>query len=147
MMEAATKGFWGKNGLKEVLMNNSRFYLFKIQGVHAISKVLEEDLTCSNYSSGYLCGLSFTRFHSQYGPVMDLMGLPTLYADSFTENMTRLDFARVYVEVDVAKQLPDKVLIKIGVDQHEIRVKYQWKPQMCDKCGVFGHRCKVANQE
>ncbi|GAB2232794.1 hypothetical protein Droror1_Dr00011852 [Drosera rotundifolia] len=63
-----------------------------------------------------------------------------LYANPFTENRTRLDFARVCVEVE---PLPDKVFIKFGEEQIELRVEYQWKPQVCTECGINGNPCTV----
>lgn len=67
------------------------------------------------------------------------IGTP-LYADSMTENCSRLSYARICVEVDVDAQLPSAFDFQISPNKVvEIRVKYPWKPLRCSSCKVFGH--------
>ncbi|KAL9254620.1 hypothetical protein AKJ16_DCAP13132 [Drosera capensis] len=122
MVKAAVKGFWVKMGLEEVLADNSDFYFLKIPGAHASSKILEG---------------------GPWLPYASLIGTP-LYADSFAENRTRLDFARICIEVEAGKPFSEKVCIKMGETLHEIKVEYKWRPQICEKCKVFCCKCKSA---
>ncbi|GJY55986.1 zinc knuckle CX2CX4HX4C containing protein [Tanacetum coccineum] len=53
----------------------------------------------------------------------------------------RDSFARVLIEVDATKELPDSIEIcysKLGKSM-KLRVEYAWKPPLCTHCKVFGH--------
>ncbi|KAK1310589.1 hypothetical protein QJS10_CPA08g00936 [Acorus calamus] len=53
---------------------------------------------------------------------------------------TRITFARVCVEVEAGKALPDSVVIESKADGREIfPIIYDWKPQACSHCQTFGH--------
>ncbi|GJT76140.1 zinc knuckle CX2CX4HX4C containing protein [Tanacetum coccineum] len=61
------------------------------------------------------------------------------------EGMGRFRFARVLVEVSASKPLPNEieVVYKNGLNEEIcreiVKVVYDWKPSMCNKCCVFGH--------
>ncbi|KAK1388012.1 hypothetical protein POM88_016190 [Heracleum sosnowskyi] len=70
----------------------------------------------------------------------------------------RLSFAKLLIEVDVDKPLPDSLTVIIpnedGVDPIEVtvRVEYPWRPSWCSQCSIFGHNVQncpvcVARQE
>lgn len=64
-----------------------------------------------------------------------------LYMDRATANCTRLDFAKVCVEIDASNPMPDKLRLEVGDDQVvEIKVEAPWLPEHCWECGVFGHK-------
>ena len=64
----------------------------------------------------------------------------------------RIGYARVLVEMEASKGLPDKIEIvykdagnNIKI-RKSVKVEYPWKPLVCDHCAVFGHHvqtCKV----
>ncbi|GKF87800.1 hypothetical protein Tco_0258677, partial [Tanacetum coccineum] len=71
--------------------------------------------------------------------------------DSMTANMChkgigRTGYARVFVEMEANKGLPNKIEIVYKDVMHKttmtkfVRVKYDWRPVICNTCGVFGHR-------
>ena len=69
-----------------------------------------------------------------------------MYADTLTAQGSRLKFARLCVEVDASKPLPEEIFLQPpskGSDAHppllKILVSYQWKPKRCSECLVFGH--------
>ncbi|GKB27643.1 RNA-directed DNA polymerase, eukaryota, reverse transcriptase zinc-binding domain protein [Tanacetum coccineum] len=57
----------------------------------------------------------------------------------------RLGFARVLVEVQAKKGLPDKIDVvnknaeKVITGVKIVQVKYDWMPFVCSQCSVFGH--------
>nr|GFB08090.1 hypothetical protein [Tanacetum cinerariifolium] len=77
------------------------------------------------------------------------LGKP-LILDAMTTNMCQygvgmIDFARVLVEIKANTKLGDKIEIEyIGKNESdkgtkEIKVMYDWKPDACPHCCVFGH--------
>jgi len=71
--------------------------------------------------------------------IASVIGNP-LYIDDFTQNHSRLTFARVCVEVDAAKEIPKSFVVNLGYGEpYEIRVEVPWKPQACNVCKIFGH--------
>ena len=57
-----------------------------------------------------------------------------------TEQCIRLDVARVLVEVDLGKPLPQKICFK-GRDGEDttVLVHYPWLPPRCGVCAKWGH--------
>ncbi|GJQ99422.1 RNA-directed DNA polymerase, eukaryota, reverse transcriptase zinc-binding domain protein [Tanacetum coccineum] len=70
-------------------------------------------------------------------------------ASMFTQNVGRIGYARVLIEVPAKKRLPDKIDIvyknaaKEVIGQNTVKVVYDWAPCVCSKCGVFGHNVKM----
>ncbi|XP_030540728.2 uncharacterized protein LOC115748390 [Rhodamnia argentea] len=63
-----------------------------------------------------------------------------LYVDVQTEQMKRLSFARVCIEIKASR--PRVQVIKLRWDDEliTIGVEYEWNPLSCDACGIFGHK-------
>ncbi|XP_026443835.1 uncharacterized protein LOC113343983 [Papaver somniferum] len=66
------------------------------------------------------------------------IGVP-LMLDKQTTNSSRMDYARVCVEVVVDSDFPAYIDAMVGKVQIQIPVEYSWKPPRCKHCGVFGH--------
>ncbi|GJX41446.1 RNA-directed DNA polymerase, eukaryota, reverse transcriptase zinc-binding domain protein [Tanacetum coccineum] len=73
--------------------------------------------------------------------------------DQITSNMCRMGtgrvgFARVLVEVEAGKGLPDTIKIeyknceKVVTGKKYVKVEYNWAPTLCSFCKVFGHNDK-----
>ncbi|CAE5959436.1 unnamed protein product [Arabidopsis arenosa] len=58
-----------------------------------------------------------------------------------TERCTRLDMARVLVQVDLGKQLTEEICLedKSG-STHSVSVSYPWLPPRCSDCFGWGHQ-------
>ena len=70
-----------------------------------------------------------------------MVGVP-LYADECTTHQKRISFARLLIEVDVTKPLPQNVMIvEESGRMLEQRVRFEWAPSFCKKCQVVGHDC------
>ncbi|CAH2038637.1 unnamed protein product [Thlaspi arvense] len=57
-----------------------------------------------------------------------------------TERKETFEVAKVYVRVDLTKELPSKIIsgFSNGREAH-ISVTYPWLPLKCEGCGLFGH--------
>ncbi|GJU74803.1 RNA-directed DNA polymerase, eukaryota, reverse transcriptase zinc-binding domain protein [Tanacetum coccineum] len=73
--------------------------------------------------------------------------------DQITTNMckvgtSRLGFARVLIEVEASKGLPDMIKIvykykhNMVIGKKIVKVEYDWAPLICSFCSVFGHGIK-----
>ncbi|KAG9444337.1 hypothetical protein H6P81_015677 [Aristolochia fimbriata] len=68
--------------------------------------------------------------------------------DGQTRNLRRTDVARVWVEVDLSKELPDKLWIAVGSSGFWQAINYKKLPSYCANCRLQGHstnRCKFNN--
>ncbi|KAK4422112.1 hypothetical protein Salat_2162200, partial [Sesamum alatum] len=68
-----------------------------------------------------------------------------LYSDNVTRNCLRIDYVRVCILVDFAKEPPKHVVVvcpTVG-DQpcsaYRLAVEYEWSPAKCSWCGSLGH--------
>jgi hypothetical protein len=65
-----------------------------------------------------------------------------LVTDECTANKFQISYARILVEVDITKELPQEITIKDSEgEKMKQPVEYEWKPIYCDKCQKFGHQC------
>ncbi|KAK1307315.1 hypothetical protein QJS10_CPA10g01534 [Acorus calamus] len=62
-----------------------------------------------------------------------------LYMDTATASRSRVDFARVCVEISAQSELPSSILYREESIWKEIPVDYEWKPSPCPQCRTFGH--------
>nr|XP_009591960.1 uncharacterized protein LOC104088903 [Nicotiana tomentosiformis] len=65
-----------------------------------------------------------------------------IFADECTSKQTRIFYARMLVEVNVTRELPEviKVLDPNG-RQFTQKIIFDWKPEFCQLCQVVGHKC------
>nr|TKS06524.1 hypothetical protein D5086_0000121620 [Populus alba] len=71
-----------------------------------------------------------------------MVGRP-LSCDESTYTCTRLEYARLCVEVDANLPFVHSFDIDCPLSSEPIKitVDYEWKPTHCEKCKVFGHSC------
>lgn len=62
----------------------------------------------------------------------------TLHADVDTEKRTRLDYARICVEVDAEFELSDDIQVTVNGASVVVVIEYQWLPAFCPECKRFG---------
>ncbi|KAL2232643.1 UNVERIFIED_CONTAM: hypothetical protein Sindi_1444300 [Sesamum indicum] len=70
-----------------------------------------------------------------------------LYPDVITRACTRLDFARVYVMLDINAKLPKHLVIMSSTEEGgeiacKVDVEYEWLPLKCTTCMSLGHATK-----
>ena len=59
--------------------------------------------------------------------------------DEATATGSRVDFARICVEIDTAFSFPRTTHQEVDAIQEDIRVDYDWEPHPCAVCSSFGH--------
>ncbi|KAG5614545.1 hypothetical protein H5410_014369 [Solanum commersonii] len=65
-----------------------------------------------------------------------------LYADECTTKVDRISFAKVLIEMDVARELPRKLKVEDPSGRcFEQVVQYEWVPKYCAKCMQVEHKC------
>ncbi|XP_074300066.1 uncharacterized protein LOC141631271 [Silene latifolia] len=70
-----------------------------------------------------------------------------LFADLHTTCKARLSFARILVEVDISKDLPDHIDINAPFIGHSSqRIVYEWLPYYCKTCFKLGHTDKESQK-
>ncbi|KAK3184889.1 hypothetical protein Dsin_032175 [Dipteronia sinensis] len=128
---------WGNHGLLEVLANEKGFYYFKFSDDEACSNVLKDGpwlfagmmvilkkwhprliLSKDSYSKILVWVKLFNIPHQYWNEeglshIASTVGNP-LYADSLTESMKRISFARVCIEIDASCDLVDSFDLFIG---------------------------------
>ncbi|KAB5519918.1 hypothetical protein DKX38_024237 [Salix brachista] len=77
-----------------------------------------------------------------------MVGCP-LSCDSQTYNCTRLEYARLCVEIDVSlpKVTHFEIVSPLSADPIAVEVEYEWLPPHCSQCKLYGHSCKNPNKQ
>jgi hypothetical protein len=72
-----------------------------------------------------------------------MVGRP-LSCDELTYNCTRVEYARLCVEIDASLPFIHSFEIDCPLFAAPITVTvdYEWKPTRCEQCKFFGHSCK-----
>ncbi|XP_058746636.1 uncharacterized protein LOC131619565 [Vicia villosa] len=70
-----------------------------------------------------------------------VLGTP-LVTDECTANRLRISYARILVEMDITRDLPNEITIcdNEGMKMQQ-SVEYEWKPIYCVRCQRPGHNC------
>ena len=75
--------------------------------------------------------------------IASAIGVP-LFADECTTKQTRISYARMLVEVNVTKAIPQKIAVVDPNGKTFLQdVVLEWRPQYCDQCQKLGHVCQV----
>ncbi|KAK4724359.1 hypothetical protein R3W88_027138 [Solanum pinnatisectum] len=76
--------------------------------------------------------------------IASAIGVP-LFADECTTKQTRISYAKMLIEVNVTKPIPQQITVmdpNRGTFMQEVVL--EWRPQYCDKCQKIGHQCQPA---
>ncbi|GJV13898.1 RNA-directed DNA polymerase, eukaryota, reverse transcriptase zinc-binding domain protein [Tanacetum coccineum] len=141
-----TRRMWGKYGLKEIIVNSSGINLFKFRDEVGMKCFLEQ---------GPWLIRNMPLFVQKWNPEIGISALASSIGkpkimDETTANVCqygvgRTDYTRVLVEVAASKELQDSIKIEYIGDNEVVKgtklvkVMYDWKPERCTYCKVFGH--------
>ncbi|KAJ6904459.1 hypothetical protein NC652_022465 [Populus alba x Populus x berolinensis] len=130
---------WRKCGLEDVMTTANGYMLFRFKSEEEMQAVLEKGpgclgeklLFCNNGTQGLSLAAS-------------MVGRP-LSCDEQTYKCTRLEYARVRVEIDASLPFVHcyEIDSPLSSDPISIDVEYEWKPSRCDRCKIFGHSCST----
>ena len=74
--------------------------------------------------------------------IASAIGVP-IFADECTTKQTRISYARMLVELNVTKPVPEKITVMDPNGRTFMQdVVMEWKPLYCDKCQKIGHQCQ-----
>ncbi|KAK1303149.1 hypothetical protein QJS10_CPB11g01232 [Acorus calamus] len=68
--------------------------------------------------------------------------------DSSTANHSRIEYARICVEISASSPLPDFIRLREEGLIKTLQVEYEWKPSPCRSCNTFGHsdsQCPISS--
>ncbi|CAK8531390.1 unnamed protein product [Lathyrus sativus] len=69
------------------------------------------------------------------------LGKPIM-TDECTANRLRVSYARILVEMDITKELPQSITIADHAgEKMQQAIEYEWRPLFCNKCQKVGHCC------
>ena len=154
---------WGKFGLMEVLTSDNGIFLFKFDSFQDACAVLDKapwhmanrPLVLKLWQPSLpltreevhkvpvwvrLYNIPFEYWTSKgLSFVASAVGCP-LHADHITLTRKRLSYARVCVEIDAREALIEDFDFQCSNGKWiPVKVEYEWVPQKCATCGVFGH--------
>ncbi|CAK8535762.1 unnamed protein product [Lathyrus sativus] len=70
------------------------------------------------------------------------LGNPIM-TDECTANRLRVSYARILVEMDITKELPQTITIADHEGEKiQQAIEYEWRPLFCNKCQKVGHSCE-----
>lgn len=72
------------------------------------------------------------------GNLASYVGAP-LATDTMTANRSRMEYARLLVEVNPINTLPTSIPIVGPLGSYDQKIIYEWKTMKCSKCNLVGH--------
>ncbi|KAJ6978393.1 hypothetical protein NC653_026708 [Populus alba x Populus x berolinensis] len=133
---------WCSYGLKNITTTANGFMIFRFKTEDELHTVLEK-------GPWMLYGLPFPLWSKQgLSLAVSMAGRP-LSCDELTYNCTRLEYARLCVEVDATLPFVHSFEIEspLSVEPLIVTVDYEWKPSRCEQCNVFGHCCPTPTED
>ncbi|KAJ6749810.1 hypothetical protein OIU85_000443 [Salix viminalis] len=157
---------WKSKGLESVTTTANGFILFRFKDQNELQGVLEQGpwlfggkhLILQQWSPRFQFDTSkisslpvWIRLRGLPIPLWSIKGLSMvasmvgtpLSCDEATHKCTRLEYARICVEIDASLPYVHQfqILTPLSPTPITIHVDYEWKPARCNTCKVFGHAC------
>ncbi|GJX96967.1 RNA-directed DNA polymerase, eukaryota, reverse transcriptase zinc-binding domain protein [Tanacetum coccineum] len=171
---------WGKYGLRKIISIGNGNYVFNFNNESGLQTVIENGVWIVNNKPMVVqkwdIDVDINKVEPDKLPIwVKLVNLPLkawtvkglsalasrlgrlVMMDYVTTKMCnqgigRLGFARVLIEVEAQKGLPEAIDIqyydkddKMTISK-TVKVLYDWKPPLCDTCKVFGHSKGICGQ-
>ncbi|XP_015072458.1 uncharacterized protein LOC107016532 [Solanum pennellii] len=162
---------WAKGEKPEVFLHDEGYYIIKFKSLTDMNEVLYSGpYTISNrpiilkqWSAEFEFGKEFlteiplwVNFPKlplncwgagSLSRIASAIGVP-LFADECTTKQTRISYARMLIEVNVTKPVPEKIVVKDPNGRTFMQdVVMEWKPVYCEKCQRIGHQCQDTTLE
>ncbi|KAB5529808.1 hypothetical protein DKX38_019889 [Salix brachista] len=158
---------WDSHGLEQVMTMDAGFLIFRFKSEAAMQEVLAKGpwmfggkhIALQQWHPQVqfernkmrtmpvwvrIYGLPFPLWSTEgLSRAASMIGMP-LSCDEATYNGTRLDYARLCVEIAAEEEFVHKFEMEssLSTTPITIRVEYEWKPARCSQCKVFGHNCQ-----
>jgi len=159
---------WRSYGLENVMTTSNGFIIFRFSTEDEMHIVLEKgpwmfggkNIILQQWNPRFQFDKSkistlpvWIRLHGLPFPLWSKQGLSLaasmvgrpLSCDELTYTCTRLEYARLCVEVDAALPFVHSFDIDspLSIAPITVTVDYEWKPPRCEKYKVFGHSCAI----
>nr|TKR85033.1 hypothetical protein D5086_0000251720 [Populus alba] len=169
-VNAIASRVWRQCGLENVMTTANGFMIFRFkteEEMHAVMEkgpwmfggkniILQQWHPRYNFDKSKISTLPvWIRLHGLPFPLWSKQGLSLaasmvgrpLSCDELTYNCTRLEYARLCVEIDASLPVINSFDIEcpLSADPITVTVDYEWKPKHCEQCKVFGHTCKFTD--
>uniref|UniRef100_A0A6N2M7G0 DUF4283 domain-containing protein n=1 Tax=Salix viminalis TaxID=40686 RepID=A0A6N2M7G0_SALVM len=167
-IQSIANRIWKSHGLEKTTVMSNGFMIFRFSTEEAIGEILARGpwlfggkaIILQQWQPGFLFdkskirtipvwarlqGLPFPLWNKEgLSLAASMVGKP-LASDEATMKCSRLEYARVCIEVDASLPLINQfqVVSQLSEEPITVDVSYEWKPSRCAKCMVFGHSCKV----
>ncbi|XP_070021270.1 uncharacterized protein [Nicotiana sylvestris] len=145
-MENYIVNVWDFADQPQILYHDEGYFVFRFQNM------VDRDLVLHNgpytYHNKPLI-LQCWSVDFKFDPSCSAVGKP-LYTDKFTAELEKISFARVLVEADISRPLPDSVNLQTSRGIINQQIEYDWKPKFCCDCVRFGHNsedCWLKNKQ
>ncbi|KAJ6414722.1 hypothetical protein OIU84_003685 [Salix udensis] len=165
-VNAVAHRVWKAGGLESVMSTANGFWLFRFNTEDSMHAILErgpwmfggKTMILQQWHPQFVFDKNrisklpvWIRIHGLPFSLWSRKGLSTvasrvgrpLSCDEQTFCGTRLDYARVCVEIDAAMPFVNRFDINTPFAQEplHLEVEYEWRPPRCEKCKFFGHVC------
>jgi hypothetical protein len=166
-VNAIASRVWRQCGLENVMTTGNGFMIFRFkteEDMHAVLEkgpwmfggkniILQQWHPRYNFDKSKISTLPvWIRLHGLPFPLWSKQGLSLaasmvgrpLSCDELTYNCTRLEYARLCVEIDASLPFVHSFEIDcpLSATPITVTVDYEWKPTRCEQCKFFGHSCK-----
>ncbi|KAJ6397264.1 hypothetical protein OIU84_020266 [Salix udensis] len=167
MVNTIASRVWRSRGLEHVSTMANGFMIFRFQSENQMQEVLEQGpwifggkaIILQQWHPSYKFDKNkiskipvWIRLHGLPFPLWSKMGLShaasmvgrPLACDSQTYTCSRLEYARLCVEIDASlpKVTTFEVVSPLSPDPIVVEVQYEWLPPHCQACKLYGHSCK-----
>ncbi|KAK4716390.1 hypothetical protein R3W88_014728 [Solanum pinnatisectum] len=161
-MTEYVKKVWGFVELPQVFYHDDGYYVFKFHTIADKERVMQagpyfygnKPMILRNWQLDFEFNadmfsqipiwVKFPRLPVGYWSVKALskvasaIGVP-LYTDGFTAKAEKISYARVLIEVDITKTLPDAIVVETPSGPWNQSIEYEWRPKFCNHCLKLGH--------
>ncbi|KAJ6287646.1 hypothetical protein OIU78_001693 [Salix suchowensis] len=159
---------WKQHGLQKVISMSNGFSIFQFSLEEQVQPVIEmgpwlfggENIILQKWHPRFIFDKNrisslpvWVRLHGLPFPLWSKQGLSLaasmvgtpLSCDEQTFKGTRLEYARICVEIDASMPYVHKFEIDTPLSPvpATVEVTYEWKPSRCASCKVFGHACPI----
>ena len=70
--------------------------------------------------------------------VSNAIGITSI-TDGFSAKVEKMSYARVLIEIDILKFLPDIIVVETPSRTWNQSNEYEWSPKFCNNCTKLGH--------
>ncbi|KAF9688550.1 hypothetical protein SADUNF_Sadunf01G0000100 [Salix dunnii] len=171
-VQSIANRIWKSHGLEKTMVLSNGFMVFRFSSVTQMEEVLArgpwmfggKTILLQQWQPGFkfdrnkittipvwarLQGLPFPLWNKQgLSMAASMVGRP-LASDEATLHGTRVEYARVCIEIEADVPLVHHFQVASSLSEEPITVDvtYEWKPSRCETCKVFGHSCRPQTKE